>query len=86
MIDWVEICDLEILANQICHGERVKKKELYSGIRKRDVFKCRKIFCQISAKKMGYSWADVVLFLGITTSGVNRLAASDILSDTEEYH
>ena len=50
----------------------------------RDVVKCRKIFCQIVVKKMGYSGEDVARFLGITTSGVIRLAASDVLSDTEK--
>lgn len=28
-IDCVEICDLEILSDQICHGEGVEKKELW---------------------------------------------------------
>ncbi|MDY6973747.1 MAG: hypothetical protein SV775_15705 [Thermodesulfobacteriota bacterium] len=46
---------------------------------------CRKIFCQIAVRKMGYSGADVARFLGITTSAVNRLAASDVLPDTEKY-
>ena len=78
--------DLEILADQICNGEGIEKKELCSGIRKKDVVKCRKIFCPLAVKKMGYSGADVARFLGITTSGVNRLAASDVLSDTEKYY
>ena len=81
----LKISGLETLADQICEGESVKKKELSSGIRNRDVVKCRKIFCQIAVKRMGYSGADVARFLGITTSGVNRLAASDALSDTEKY-
>ncbi len=46
--------------------------------------KCRRIFCQIAVKKMGYSGADVARFLGITTSAVNRLAAPKVLSDTEK--
>lgn len=36
--------------------------------------------------KMGYCGADVARFLGITTSGVNRLAASEVLLDTKKYH
>ncbi|MBW1783471.1 MAG: transposase [Deltaproteobacteria bacterium] len=81
-----KISGLEILADQMCDGEGVEKIELCSGIRKRHVVKCRKMFCQIAVKRMGYSGADVARFLGITTSGVNRLAASDVLSDTEKYH
>jgi hypothetical protein len=54
--------------------------------RLQDVVRCRKIVCQIAIKKMGYSGAHVARFLCITTSGVNRLAASDVLSDTEKYH
>jgi len=80
------ISGLEILADRICDGEGAKRTELCSGIRKRDVVKCRKIFCQIAVKKMGYCGADVARFLGITTSGVNRLAASELLSGTEKYH
>ncbi|MDY6973018.1 MAG: hypothetical protein SV775_11900 [Thermodesulfobacteriota bacterium] len=80
------ISGLEILADQICDGGGVEKIGLCSGIRKRDVVKSRKIFCQIAVRKMGYSGADVGRFLGITTSEVNRLDASDVLPDTEKYH
>ena len=47
--------------------------------------KSRKIFCQIAVKKMGYSGSDVARFLGINTSAVNRLAASDELPEVEKY-
>ena len=82
----LKISGLEILADQICDGEGVEKKELCSGNRRRNVVRVRKIFCQIAVKKMGYSGADVARFLGITTSGVNRLASSEALLDTEKYH
>ena len=36
-----------------------------------------------SGQEDGLFRADVARFLGITTSAVNRLAASDVLSDTE---
>ena len=55
------------------------------GSKKRGVVKCRKIFCQIAVKKMGYSGADVARFLGVTTSAVNRLASAERLSDIERY-
>ena len=47
--------------------------------------KSRRIFCQIAVKKMGYSGADVVRFLGINTYAVNRLAVSDELPEVEKY-
>jgi hypothetical protein len=51
-----------------------------------DVVKCLKIVCQIAVKKMGYSGVHVARFPGIAISGVNRLAASDVVSDTKKYH
>jgi hypothetical protein len=45
----------------------------------------RRIFCQIAAKKMGYSGVDVACFLGINTSAVNQLAVSDELLEVEKY-
>jgi len=56
-----------------------------SGLRKRDVVKSRRIFCQIVVRKMGYSDADVARFLGINTSAVNRLAVSDELPEAMKY-
>jgi len=49
------------------------------------VAKSRRTFSQIAVKKMGYSGADVVRFLGITTSAVNRLAVSDEVPEVEKY-
>ena len=76
----------KLVADQICDGEAVEKTESCSGIRKRDVVRCRKIFCQIAVKEMGHSGAKVARFPGITTSGVNCLAVSDLLSDIGKYH
>ena len=54
------------------------------GSKKRGVVKCRRLFCQIAVKKMGYSGADVARFLGVTTSAVNRLADSAKLPDIKK--
>jgi len=89
----LQLSDLASLTEKICKGEGVDKSELCSGVRKRDVVKSRKIVCQESrkivcqgaVKKMGYSGADVARFLGITTSAVNRLAASEELPEIEKY-
>lgn len=81
----IKLSDLTSLATKICEAEGVEKSELCSGLRKGDVVKCRKIFCQIAVERMGYSGADVARFLGITTSAVNRLAVSNESSVVEQY-
>jgi putative transposase len=80
-----KITDLSSLANRICGNEAVEKGELLTGSKKTGVVKCRKIFCQIAVKKMGYSGADVARFLGVTTSAVNRLAISEKFPEIEKY-
>ncbi len=81
----MKIPDLPSLALKVCAGQGVDEAGLRSGLRKRDVVKSRRIFCQIAVKKMGYSGADVARFLGINTSAVNRLAVSDELPEAEKY-
>ncbi len=81
----LKLADLPSLALKVCEGQGVDEGELRSGLRKRQVVKSRRIFCQIAVKKMGYSGADVARFLGITTSAVNRLAVSDELSEVQKY-
>jgi putative transposase len=81
----VKIADLPSLARTVGEGQGVDERELRSGLRKRQVVKSRRIFCQIAVKKMGYSGADVARFLGINTSAVNRLAFSDELPEVEKY-
>jgi putative transposase len=80
-----KLSNLASLTAKICEGEGVDTFELCSGVRKRDVVKSRKIVCQLAVKKMGYSGADVARSLGITTSAVNRLAASAELPEIEKY-
>ena len=79
------ISDLNSLAKVICKSEGVEEEVLRSGFRKRSVVKSRRIFCQVAVKRMGYSGADVARFLGINTSAVNRLAASDELHEIKKY-
>jgi putative transposase len=81
----LKISDLPSLALEVCEGEGIDETELRSGLRKRQVVKSRRIFCQIAVKKMGYSGADVARFLGINTSAVNRLALCDELPEVEKY-
>ncbi len=63
----------------------MEKEELLNRSKKKGVVKCRRIFCQIAVKKMGYSGADVARFPGVTTSAVNRLAASEKMIDIDKY-
>ena len=79
------ISDLVSLGGKICKGEGVEISDLCSGTRKKVVVRSRRIFCHLAVKRMGYSGAEIARFLGITTSAVNRLAASDDLPDLERY-
>jgi len=42
------ISDLPSLARTVCEGQGVDEAELRSGLRKRQVVKSRRIFCQIA--------------------------------------
>jgi hypothetical protein len=46
--------------------------------------KARRLFCQLPVRGMGYSGAEVGRYLGVTTSAVNRLAASEELPDLKQ--
>ena len=78
-------CNLFSLARQIADGEGLTRTELRLGSRKREVVKARRLFCQVAVGKMGYSGAEVARFLGVTTSVVNRLAASEEPPNLAEY-
>jgi hypothetical protein len=77
--------ELRKLAGSIIEGERVEESELRSGMRKRNVVRARKIFCQLAVGEMGYPGAEVARYLGVTTSSVNRLAISEESADLKKY-
>ncbi len=77
--------DLPTLMKTIIDGEEITETELRSGIRKKSVVRGRRIFCQLAVGKMGYPGAEVARFLGVTTSAVNRLAASGEAPDLQKY-
>jgi hypothetical protein len=79
------VSDLETLARRIVKGEGIEESELRSGMRKERIVKGRRIFCQLAVGKMGYPGAEVARFLGVTTSSVNRLAASEETPDIRKY-
>ena len=80
-----KVPDLESLTRKILQGEGIEESELRSGTRKKGVVKGRRMFCQLAVGKMGYPGAEVARFLGVTTSSVNRLAASEETPDTRKY-
>jgi putative transposase len=80
-----KVPDLLTLAKRIMEGEKVEEGELRSGIRKKEVVRARKLFCQLAIGKMGYPGAEVARFLGVTTSSVNRLAVSQAATNLTKY-
>lgn len=71
-----KLVDVATLATAVAGQTRVQEAELRSGSRRREVVRARRLFCQVAVTAMGYSGAAVARFLGVTTSAVNRLAAS----------
>ncbi|MGD0919215.1 MAG: hypothetical protein ABSB22_22465 [Thermodesulfobacteriota bacterium] len=53
-------------------------------MRKKEVVRARRLFCQLAVGKMGYPGAEVARHLGVTTSSVNRLAVSDEVADLKK--
>ena len=80
-----KVVALATLQRTLCAGECIAAAELHAGLRSRRVVQARRLFCQIAVRGMGYSGAAVARFLGITTSAVNRLAASKNLPKTGKY-
>ena len=80
----LKISDPSTLAKEIFKREKISCAELRSETG-REVVKARRLFCQMHVKKRGYSGAEVARFLGLRTSGVNRLAASEELPDLVRY-
>jgi hypothetical protein len=80
-----KVVDLPIVARRLSHRGGVSESELRSGNRRRAVVRARRLFCQIAVKGMGYAGAEVARFLGVTTSSVNRLAASEDLPEVRKH-
>jgi len=76
---------LPTLARHLTAAGGVEEAELRSGLRTRGLVRARRLFCQLAVRGMGYSGAAVARFLGVTTSSVNRLAASEELPEVKRY-
>ena len=80
-----KVVALATVERTLCTGERIAAADLHAGRRTRRVVQARRLFCHVAVRGMGYSGAAVARFLGVTTSAVNRLAASDDLPQTRKY-
>jgi hypothetical protein len=72
-----QVPDLRSLARKLAAQAGLSDSVLRSGSRTRPAARARKILCQVAVRKLGYSGAEVARFLGVTTSAVNRAAASE---------
>jgi len=76
---------LSTLLKKVSKNEKIEKTDIILGVRRRDVVRGRKLFCQIAVGKMRCSGAEVARFLGVFTSAVNRLAGSKELPECSRY-
>jgi REP element-mobilizing transposase RayT len=67
---------LSALLREVAEREGVGEEELRVVRRTREVVRVTKLFCQLAVRKYGLTGAAVARFLGVTTSLVNRYAAS----------
>ena len=80
-----KVADLPLLARQVSRNEGITEMELKSGSRRRKISKARRLFCQVSVVKIGYSGAQVARLLGVSTSAVVRAAHSAELPEVGNY-
>lgn len=71
-----KVPELRELLREMARKEGLDEEELKKVRRKREVSAAIRIFCWLAVQKYGYSGASVARFLGVTTSLVNRYAAS----------
>ena len=77
--------DVAILGRKIVVGQGVGDADLRSGICTRGVVGARRLVCQAAKREMGASGAEMVRFLGVTTSSINRVTASERLPMVRKY-
>ena len=80
-----KVSDLSTLVKKIMEGEGIEETELRSGVRKREVVRARRVFCQLAIGRMGYPGAEVGRFLGVMSSAVNRLVVSGQATNLTKY-
>jgi len=80
-----KVPELSALLREVAEREGTDKDELRAPRRTRGVVRVIKLFCQVAVRKYGHSGASVARFLGVTTSLVNRYAASGDLLELGKY-
>ena len=80
-----KVVALASVARQVSAGTGIPEPALRSGSRRPAVVRARRLFCQVAVQDLGYSGAAVARYLGVTTSSVNRLAASEELPEVKRY-
>jgi hypothetical protein len=77
--------DLTHLLQGLIAQTGISESDFRSGSRKRPIAQTRRLFCQLAVRRMSYSGAEVARFLGLTTSAVNRMAASEEVAGWEAF-
>ena len=76
-----KVRELSEILREVGEREEIDEGALRKVRRGREVVRVTKVFCQLAVRKYGHTGASVARFLGVTTSLVNRYAASgDLLS------
>jgi len=75
----VAVPELSALLREVAEREGMDEEDLRGARRAREVVRVTRLFCQLAVRKYGHTGAAVARFLGVTTSLVNRYAASDDL-------
>ena len=71
-----KVPELSALLKEVARREGLDEEELKKVRRRREVSAAIKVFCQLAVQKYRHTGASVARFLGVTTSLVNRYAAS----------
>ena len=74
-----KVPELSALLREVAEREGMDEEDLRGARRARGVVRVTRLFCQLAVRKYGHTGAAVARFLGVTTSLVNRYAASDDL-------
>jgi len=80
-----KVPDLRALLKEVAEREGMEEEELIAARRTRVGVKATKLFCQLAVRKFGHTGANVARLLGVTTSLVNRYAASGELLELRQY-
>ena len=71
-----KVQELSEILRELGEREGLDERSLRTVRRARRIVRVIKLFCQLAVRKYGHTGASVARFLGVTTSLVNRYAAS----------